>query len=278
MEDSEAPFVSADRMYRNGEIFTLNTVANMDIEAFNKKAGEYGVHIEESDPPIDRLVKHSIFLSRMDNDGSFIPTNEKYVKMALDVAAGKARDEEPFEFYQTLMTGPWDATGEILQFREKIQTGSNNGKYIAERLVFNKDAELENRGDIIVASEGWTSVLGARHCYPFKTSKSVCTIENIEDPALKGADVKGYWYVGSNPVGEQRLALRSPGRGGAGLLSAYVYERRSYSDGRVAALRLRGARPEDYIAQMENLREEAKKLQDGLISAQIKIGKLVAKE
>lgn len=94
MKEFEAPFVSDNRMQKDGKIFTLYDAANMDIDAFNKEAGQYGVHIEELDPPIDRLVKYSIFLSRRDKDSSFIPTNEQYVKMALDVAAGKARGDE----------------------------------------------------------------------------------------------------------------------------------------------------------------------------------------
>jgi hypothetical protein len=248
--------VSADRMQRNGKTFSLYDAKNMDIEAFNTEAARYDVHIEPEDQPIDRLVKVTVYQSKRDNDGSFLPTNEEYVGMVLDTAAANSKPEADrteeeqalLSFYKTLTTGPLDTVREILEFQEKLTTGANKDKYIATLLRFNEDAELEPVDNIIIAPEGWMRILGARHRYPTETSKSECAVENLENPSIEGNDIRGYWYVGSEPErGEQRLALRGPDWLDAGLFSAGV-----------AALRLRDVRPEDYIAETIQARAEAK--------------------
>lgn len=276
-------YVSDDRMQKDGETFSLYSAANMDITAFNKEAKKYDVRIEASDPPIDRLVKYSIFLSRKHSDGSSIPTNREYTDMALDTAAGRAKgDEQLTSFYGTLTRGPWDATRDILKFQEKLK----KGKYRVTLHRFNEDGELEPIDDIVIAGGGWTRALGARHGYAIETSNNECVVENIENPALEGIDVKGYHHIGLEPEkDEQRIALRGPDWDDERLLDADLRERRSYSGEGVAALRLRNPVPQDYVAELEKARAEAKQLKEELgpikatiTDAQRKLGKLGGKE
>ncbi len=243
--------VSANRIPKNGSYFSFQDAANMDIEAFNKEAAGYGIHIDTT-YPIDRLVKYSvflsrrdIFLSRRDKDGSRMFGSSEYVDMVLDVATAKTKEIEPLaSFYKTLTTGPADATRDILKFQEKLTTGRNKGKYIATLLRFDEDGELQpadDINDIIVAGEGWTRILGNRN-YPFETSPNECQVENIDKPALLDICIKGYWLVGDEPQkGEERIVLRDPNWDGGRLLSADVLRGRSYSGEGVGALRSRGA-------------------------------------
>jgi hypothetical protein len=252
-------YVSPDRMQYNGRSFRLSDAANLDIEKFNRMAKKYGVQpIEKSVPPIDKFFKVSALLSIMYEDNSSVPDNAQYVGMALDAAVAKAKydklmkdgatDEaqrfKPLaDFYKTLKSGSLDAVAEILQFHEKLVGGNNDGKYMATRYVFNRDGRLEPVDDaILIAPEGWTKAIGRRG-YPTDTSKSECFIETIEDAGLSGKDLQGYWFVGSNPVGEQRIVLRGPVWDGGRLLNAFVSEGHSYSIEDVGALRLREALP-----------------------------------
>lgn len=213
----------------------------MDVEAFNREAAAYGIHIDTT-YPIDRFVKYSVFLSRRDKDGSQMFSNEGYVDMLVETAAAKAKSIEPLaSFYETLTTGPADATRDILKFQEKLTTGRNKGKYMATLLRFNEDGELQPADDIIVAGEGWTKILGNRN-YPFETSPNECQVENIDKPALLDVCIKGYWFVGNEPQKEEeRIVLRAPSWCGDGLLHADVRRGRSYSGECVGALRSRGA-------------------------------------
>ncbi|MBI4176611.1 MAG: hypothetical protein HY518_05375 [Candidatus Aenigmarchaeota archaeon] len=235
--------VSGSRMQMNGGLFTLKTALNMDVPAFNGAAKKYYIQIKEPDPPIYRMVKYSIFLSRKYNDVSFMPAFGEYTDMALRVAAGKARGDKPLEaFYRDiLITGPWDATRDILEFQEKLVEGPEKGKYIARLLRFNEDGELETVDDrMVIAPEGWMRVLGSQHGYPTETSRAGCRVESIEDPLLQGRDSQGYLYLGSPPQkGEQRIVLRLPYWRDGGLLDAPLAGGRSCSDMRVAALRVR---------------------------------------
>lgn len=286
-------YVSSGRMQYEGKGFRLSHAANMDVSAFNKLAGRYGVRIEETDPPIDRLVNVSVLLSRMGNDNSFMPNNPQYVGMALDVAVaktkydrlmqeGKTAEAERFkplaDFYKTLKGGPLDAVAEVLEFHELLSGGKHNGKYKATPHVFNGNGTLEPVDDAItIAPEGWTRALGRRG-YPTDTAKDECFIENIEDMALSGKDLQGYWFVGSDPVGEQRIVLRGPVWDGERLLNADVGEGRSFSLGDVGALRLREALPEDYAAKLTKARAELNGLQTGLDTIQAEIGRLAKKK
>ncbi|MBM3303742.1 MAG: hypothetical protein FJY76_01490 [Candidatus Aenigmarchaeota archaeon] len=195
--------VSAQRMQRGGRMFSLYDAANMNVDAFNKAAEKYGVHIDEADQPADRQVKHAVLLSRKDNDGSAVMGNTEYVATALHAAARKA--SEPFaSFYHMLTHDAVDFVGEILAFKERIATGAKKGKYLAERRVFNADAELKDAGKILVAPEGWQRVLGVSG-YPVETSKDACRIEGIEIPGLDDNNASGYWYIGGDPVGRNAL-------------------------------------------------------------------------
>jgi hypothetical protein len=248
-------YVSSDRMRYNDESFRLSDAANLNIGEFNKKAKQYDVQpIGESDSPIDRLVRVSVLLSRMGKDNSFVPDNMQYVGMALDAAVakatyerllkeGKIQEAERFkslaDFYKTLKAGPLDTVAEILQFHEKIAGGRDSGKYMATPHVFDKNGILVEADEAIkIAPEGRMRMLGRRG-YPTDTSEGRCFIENIEHAGLPDKDLQGYWLVGSDPVGQQRIVLRGPLWDDEGPLSADVYGGRSYSDGRVGALRLR---------------------------------------
>ncbi len=239
-EFSSGIYVSAGRMQADGRMFSLKDAANMDIDAFNKAAERFGVCIEDEDTPMHRLAKYSVFLSRNNDDNygnSRILNNPRYVATAIEAASKKKK--EPFKsFYRMLTHDAVDFVGEILSFKEHIKTGADKGKYIAERLVFNEDAELENEGPIKVAPEGWTRVLGMS-CYPIETSTELCRIENIEIPGLSDKDSSGLWCVGGDPVGQERIALRGPSWYDGRLLSASVCGGRSFSPVDVGALRSR---------------------------------------
>jgi hypothetical protein len=225
-------------MKKDGKMLSLYGASTMDIAAFNKEAAKYNVHMDESDAPVDRLVKYSVFLARRDNDSSTIPTNREYVDIVLDTAAAKAKGAEPLaSFYDTLTKGTWDAVGDMLEFREKLQ----KDKYRATLLRFNEGGEVEPEDDIVVAGEGWIRALGVRHGYPIETSRDPCVAENLDNPNLLGGHLRGYWFVGSSPVGQQRLVLRFPRWRNERLLNADVCEGRTCSDVGVGILRLRGA-------------------------------------
>jgi hypothetical protein len=255
-------YVSSDRMTYDGASFRLSHAAGMNIEKFNDMASQYDVQpIENSDPPIDRFVRVNVLLSRMYKDNSFLPNNAQYVDTALKAAVARAKYDElvkngaaqeeaqrfkPLaDFYDTLKTGPLDTVAEVLEFHERLVGGRNNGKYKATPHAFNRDGMLEPADNaIMIAPEGWQRVLGRRG-YPTDTDKDECSIENVEDAGLSGRNLQGYWFVGSDPVGQQRIVLRGPDWGGEGLLSASVREGRSCSSENVGALRLREMLPED---------------------------------
>ncbi|MFH1294399.1 MAG: hypothetical protein ABIH90_00470, partial [Candidatus Aenigmatarchaeota archaeon] len=76
--------------------------------------------------------------------------------------------------------------------------------------------------------------------YPVKTCSKRCSIQSTLD--IEGLDDyqrTGFWYVGDDPVGQERIVLRAPYWGDGGLLDADVIEARSCSAGGVAALRVR---------------------------------------
>ena len=270
---SSGRYASAGRMEKDGKAFTLHNAANMDIDIFNREANHYGVRMDESDPPIDRMMKYSLFLTRRDDDGSAIMDNPGYVAASIEAAANKK--VEPFSsFYHMLTHDHVDAVGEILTFKEKLTTGSNAGSYVAERKVFNEDAELEDRGDIIVAPEGWAEVLGLNG-YPIRSSQKRCTIQNIETPGLDEINRLGYWYVGDDTVGQERIVIRAPGWNDASFLGASVCRGRSCSTGYVGALRSRITLPEDYKTEIRELKAEATELKRGIDSATSTLGQIV---
>ena len=216
-------------MQSDSGFFSLSYATNMNVAVFNKTAAKYGVHIDETDAPIDRLVKHSVFLSRRDNDGSHVPTNEEYVDMLLEVAACKA--DEPFaSFYKALKAKQCDVTNDILEFHGKVSEGPNKGKYEVKLLRFDEDGKLQPMDEILVAPDGWAVALGAKHKFPVETSKNPCRTQNIEVPGLEDPDVSGYWAIGGEPnESEQRIDIRGPSWDDDRLLSANVNEGRSYS-------------------------------------------------
>jgi hypothetical protein len=231
-------FVSNGRMQKDGKMLSLYGALTMDTAAFNREAAKYDVRMDESDAPIDRLVKYSVFLARRDNDSSAIPTNREYVDILLDTAAAKAKSAKPLaSFYGTLTDRTWDVVRDVLEFQENLP----KGKYKATVLRFNEDGELEPVDDIVVPGNGWTRALGARHGYPIESSEDTCVVENLDNPNLSGRNVKGYWYVGSDPVGQQRLTLRHPCLGDKWLLRAIASRGRDCSDEGVGVIRLRRA-------------------------------------
>jgi len=230
-------------MQKDGKMLSLYGASTMDIGVFNREAAAYAVHMDESDAPIDRLVKYSLFLSRKDSNGSRIPTNAAYVDMALEIAAAKAKGIELVaSSYDSLTNRPWDAVRDILEFQENLP----KRRCRATLLRFNRDGEIEPVEDIVIAGEGWTRALGARHGYPIETSRDPCVVENLGNPSLSGRPVRGYWFVGPNPVGQQRLSLRGPNWDDEWRLDASVRASRTCSCTFVGALRLRRPLPEAY--------------------------------
>lgn len=235
--------VSTERMQARGKPLSLRDAFVMDISRFNDAAAQYDISITPHDPPIDRLIKYSLFLCRRDHNGSFVPDNAQYVHMALAVADARARGSEPLaSFYGTFKEESRNITSEILDFAERLP----NGKYKAIVLRFNTRGELEPRDEIVVAGNGWTRVLGASYLYPIETSQYKCAIENLDDSALAGMEVAGYWNLGSPPVGEQRLVFRrhcsDPWDDGR-LLDAEAYAGRSFWADDIYILRLRADSP-----------------------------------
>jgi len=253
--------VSADRMYWGGQTFKLDHAAKMNIGSFNRLAGQYDVHIEDSDSYIDRMVKVCILLSRMypHQSDSFITSREQYVDMALDVAAAKAKYDELIKkgeikeaqtfkplagFYETLTTGSWDATRDLIEFKERI-----NGKYKVRLLRFNENGSLIPIDDdmtITGGEGGWIRTLNERG-YPLEASKKECVIENFNGLSLPSIDKKGCVFIGEEPErGEQRMVFQLPSVTGGGLLCTDMsYRRRPkpddihYSLWQISALRLR---------------------------------------
>jgi hypothetical protein len=215
----------------------------MDLSSFNDAAAQYNISISQDDPPIDRLIKYSVFLCHNDCDGSFVPDNAQYVRMALAAASAKARGSEPLaSFCGTLIEEPRDITSEVLEFTERLP----NGKYKAIVLKFSPNGELEPRDEIVVARSGWTRVLGASYLYPIEISQYKCAVENVDDSALAGMEVAGYWNLGSPAVGEQSLVFRrhcsDPWDDGR-LLDADAYARRSFWADDTYVLRLQADSP-----------------------------------
>lgn len=235
--------VSTRRMQACSKPLSLRDAFVMDPSPFNDAAAQYDISIAQDDPPIDRLIKYSLFLCRKDCDGSFVPDNAQYVCMALAVASAKARGSEPLaSFYGTLREEPRDITSEVLEFAGRLP----NGKYKAIVLRFNPRGELEPRDEIVVARSGWTRVLGASYLYPIETSQYKCAVENLDDSALAGMEVVGYWNLGSPAVGEQRLVFRrhySDPWDGDRLLDAEAYADRSFWADDIYVLRLRADSP-----------------------------------
>jgi hypothetical protein len=224
-------------MQKDGRTLSLYRAAAMDVGAFNKEAVQYDVLMDEADLPIDRLVKFSLFLSRKDDDSSHTPTNAEYTAMTLDTAVARIKSTEPLaSFYATLTNGLRDALSDMLQFQEKLPRGG----YKAALLRFNEDGKLEPVDDIMVAGQGWIRVLGARHGYPIETSRDACVVENLDDPNLSDKDIKGFWYVDPDPIGQIRLVLRNPRCNDGRLLFADVSKTRALSDRNTGALRVRG--------------------------------------
>jgi len=220
-------FVSNGRMQKDGKLFTLYEAANMDLATFNKEAAQYVVHIDETDAPIDRLVKYSIFLSRRDKNGSQVLTNEEYVDMLLEVAAGKAK--EPFtSLYKALKVGHLDATKDVLEFHGKVSKGPNRGKYEVKLLRFDEYGRLQPIDEILVAPSGWIEAVGAKRKYPVETRKYFTRIQNIEVPGIEENDASGYWNIGDEPrEGEQRIDIHDPFWLGGNLLGARAKDGRS---------------------------------------------------
>jgi len=248
--------VSADRMYWGGQTLKLCHAAEMDIAAFNRIAGEYNVHIEESDPPIDRLVKVAVFLYKRDQDGSSMPFKEKYSDMLIDVAAAaKAKpDQQIVNFFNDKLTrGCMDALPEVFEFYERIRGGGNDGKYRARLLRFDENAKLVLVDDnFILPEQGYIRTLGKRR-YPLETiplefGKEPCLIEDLEKLGFSGSLARGFWDIGKypidkqrgkDPIDKQRIVVCGPYLGEGGIFHTTVAFKRRSAEPRVGALRLR---------------------------------------
>lgn len=245
-------FVSNGRMQKDGKILDLYGASLMDIPTFNKEAAAYDVHMDEADLPVDRLVKYAIFISRRNDDDSKIPTNREYVAIILDTVAARVKSSKPLASLYGTLTKDWDVVRDLLEFQETLP----KGRYKATLLRFNEDGKLEPVDDIVIAGDGWTRVLDARHGYPVETSRDTCVVENLDHPGLSGRSIKGYWFVGPNSVGKQRLTLRDPRSPDEWLLGAFASRSRSCSDERIGVIRVKGAVPEDYRDKIAEARAE----------------------
>jgi len=222
--------ISTDRTLKGGERepFTLHDAIFMDKEAFNKEAEEYGIHINKTDDPIDRMVKYSIFLARKKDGGSRMFSNENYVDMLLEVAAGKGKEPVASVYYNITKGVGWDAIRDVLEFQGKVNDGPNKGKHEVRLLRFDDNGALQPIDEILVAPQGCITALGARRKYPIETSETQCRIHNIETSTPDNFDADGLWYVGKEPEkGEQRVVLHIPYPYRSGLFGVDISRTRS---------------------------------------------------
>jgi hypothetical protein len=246
-------YVSAGLMQLRGRILNLYDASRTDPKAFNGDAEEYGLRMEENDPPLDRMAKVAAYLSKRDGDGSRLPSFPEDIAFSLEAAGAKYAGSPVADLYEKLKT-QWRVTADILEFHEKLPSGT----YRVTLHRFSEDGALEPLKDINIAGGGFMEVLGT-HGYPVSTQKRKCQIQNTLDiSGLSEQDTTGYWYIGNEPSeGEERIVLCGPGWSGDGLLDAGVHVGRSYSDEGVAALRIRSPTPGDYEAEIRNLKQVA---------------------
>ncbi len=236
-------FVSGKRLYRGDTFLSLDYLSRMngaEINAFNQGVGQYDVCIEPTDPPIDRLVKVCVYLSRRDKDGSHMFTKTGHDSMLVDVARHK--NQKPMDaFYRLLRktTPPqWDVTSDVLKFLDEQKWGMRQ----ALLFQFNEDGRLVPVDEIkIMVKNGCIRILGTRG-YPMDVSKEQCSIENLVDTPLQGLDVEGYVYFGENPLAknEEWITRCGPDWSGKRLFDFSVSVGRSYSYEFVGTLRERG--------------------------------------
>jgi hypothetical protein len=209
-------YVAEGRMQRKGNMAGLHYMHRIEIEGFNRMAERFGIHFDREDPPILRMMKYSAFLKRKNSDGSFVPSNQQYGDMVLDVTAAKADGREPLSsFHDVLKSTSFDVTRDIIRLNEKAP----EGRYKATLLSFDDDCTLVPVDDIVVAGSGWIRALD-ENGYPTETSKSRCNVEWIErganshtqGPSMPGMDVSGYWHMDPDPsmMGRDCLVLRGP--------------------------------------------------------------------
>ena len=202
-------YVSAERMKWDGRPFRLYDADSIDARAFNEEAGQYGIRIEDKDPPIGKLVKCSLLLSRKEGIHSQIPTKREYVDILAAAMAAEKTGEEPLaSFYKDIAYRHyWDAQREVLEFREALK----NGKYVATLYRFNDDGILEPVADIVIPPEGWIRVLGEGYGYPLETGPDECFLEGMENPAFEDSGIRGYFQMFKTPEkGEMYIMPNDP--------------------------------------------------------------------
>lgn len=255
-------YVSAQRMPSVTGYFSLKDALNMDTEFFNNQAKKYNVRpINEITPPIDRMVRMAVLLSRKGKDCSSLFPDEEYVEMVLKVAKAKKKGNEQLaSFYEILTTSPMmDATLDVYKFMEKRPEG-----YIIDLLRFNEEGDLIKIDEgLKLPKEGWQVAI-SRHGIALETSPTYCHAFSLGDSVLDGK-INGYLSIGKEPEkGEKRIVLRGPSWDSKGLLYTSVIGGLSASSDHVGALRMRREIPELIEAEKEvkRLRSEVRTLEE----------------
>jgi hypothetical protein len=261
------------KRYTDGDPFKLAYPGDAELGEHNNRAKQHDAAnliftVNDREYPVTLINKVAALRAVEASNDSHLPTFSDFTNIAVySTLANSDPEGDPGlkQIYKKLRDW-WFATSEILTFHEKLP----DGRYIADIKSFT-DGKWETVAEgIKIAGEGYMEVLAAPYGYPKKTSKGRCRIQSIE---LKGfddlpvIDGSGYWFVGSDPVGEERIVLCGPRWSGDRLLSASVHVGRSYSDGRVAALRIRNPTPGDYEAEIRALKQRAKKTTDDIAVA-----------
>jgi len=233
--------------YTDGKTFVLQIPDGKEIESHNIRAielGHEGLMLTDDDLtgggyPFQIMNKVATLRGMEAGDGSRLSTFSEFTYAAASAAIANASDGNAGlrKVYGELRK-KWYATCETLRFHERLA----DGRYVADILRFSDGARETVAEGIKIAGSGFMEELGALHGYPTRTSSNTCRIQNMDLPGFDGLPIRdssGFWYVGNDSVGQERIVLRVPYWYDEGLLSAYVYEDRSCSYEGVAALRVR---------------------------------------
>lgn len=265
-------YVAENRMRADDAYVTFGYLKNMDVLKFNETASVYGVKIEDTDSLICKMVKFSIFISKMLDDRSSMADNVQCLKIMLEALKAKMLQKPSVSphalgmasFYDRLSLGPSIAIAEVLEFHGgEIEKGEDAGKHEATVYKFDSNANLIEVNEVKLPKGGKIKTLGVMsdyptETYPPETDKDVGTaIENLGDiflserrsgggPTLSKREVKGEWNIGETPSdGERRMVIYNPHWGRDVLLdidvSVGVFEGfdGQVSDDNIGALRVR---------------------------------------
>ena len=208
-------YVSAERINKDGRLFSVCDTAKMGIEAFNTDAEEHRIKIAEGDTLLDRFVKIALLDAKRSRDGSHIPTNKEQIEIIL--YALKWMLGEPYKsLYNTIMTGPLDVVRDVLEFNG----GPYNDRYDVIVHRYDGDGNLNHVREMNIPGSGVIITLDDDYYFPTEThvlktaghAAGMAKNERPEDypiehPAcFRDRGVSGYFeFTGEPEIGQQYL-------------------------------------------------------------------------